>query len=1263
AVNNGDNDYDLSIFLNDGDGTFDDGRTDYAAGNYPHGLVVGDFDGDGWFDYAVMNQNDNDVAVFLNDGDGTFDDNRADYAVAGTPRSGITAADFNLDGWLDIAVACHGPDDTSILLNDGDGTFTVTTYNWGDDSWGLATGDVDGDGDLDLFVPNEHDDDVSVFFNLALNGTSGPCCGDDLIVDNFYNSSHICLDGYVTQEGDTGRADCESLGYSWFDNSLVGVNGPCCGDDLYYDDFYNGTASDTEHLCYDGVFYSGFDNGGAGCDGFGFNWVSGVNKTLLAGDIDYYGTYSFTDDAIGVPGGWTWDGSYSSVISGQDGHNKVLRFIVGSSYTTSTNVYTDFEEQTSGTVEFWYQYDSYANNWFRFYLKDEYGTNAIECARYTDNHLLCRVQDSYTHFTNIGGNNWYHFRIDFECGGGGYQGLSSDSYHFYLNGEKLLDNVKFYNNVGSIDQLRFRMYNSINNRKSYIDAIGYSWDPYYDVGDNYLASTCCGDDGVDDDFYNATDGYGGFCSDGSYFFGDADGNKGACELLDYEWFTNLIGEFTLLKTFSSYDDARDITSADFNEDGHLDFFLGEVYGRIRYYTGDGLGNFTYQFNLVDVGYFNGGLDTGDFDEDGHFDLIIGDSSGNIRFFKGDGTGVFTGYTVTTALGSTMGLTSNDFNESNGVIDLVTCDYDGELEFFNGDGLGNFTSQGIFGDTGYQCNSMTSADFNEDGNIDILAGDYYGEVWFYAGDGAGGFTNQGHVDDMNIPIALTSADFNKDGHQDFILGASNPARERYFTGNGDGTFINHGDVIDAGSTGPVFGLTSADFNEDGDIDILAYVHDVYQVSDGLVSFLDGFAANGPCCGDDSSSDDFYNSSRACFDGLGSTNGDVLQGFCEASGYEWLLDAVTGNNPRCCGDDGVDDDFYNATDGYGGFCSDGSYFFGEADGDEGACSLLGYDWLGGATDQIGNCCGDDSGLDDFGNNTGSCCCNGVLVPSGTECDLDQDGNVDALCENGNLPDVYISSSTYDEGYVTSTYQPEFLIKNTGNETICFSNIEFTNTTMSYTPSASNPECVEPGNSGLFSFDFGGFRCEDLDQQHDFVVNFTFSRTGGEEDYLVRYISFRVLSPLDIASIEPSIGESLPVPVNDFNNFLLTLSNKGSEVIDYTVDVETDQEVLLLFKTPESGYSTNELEQEEFKLQPGSSTVYQVKVVALSEGEKSVDISFLNSGPCTNISDSLTFRVTGFEAGTGLFSFSEVSAWDWLSPLILIVLGCLFLYHNLK
>jgi hypothetical protein len=130
------------------------------------GIGFLDYDGDGWQDIyivqgALMSQYVEGTklhgALFRNNHDGTFTEVTE---AAGLTRSawgmGVSAADYDNDGDVDLYLTCLGPN--ILYRNDGGGTFTDVTGSAGvgDDRWSTsaAFGDIDNDGDLDLYVSN-----------------------------------------------------------------------------------------------------------------------------------------------------------------------------------------------------------------------------------------------------------------------------------------------------------------------------------------------------------------------------------------------------------------------------------------------------------------------------------------------------------------------------------------------------------------------------------------------------------------------------------------------------------------------------------------------------------------------------------------------------------------------------------------------------------------------------------------------------------------------------------------------------------------------------------------------------------------------------------------------------------------------------------------------------------------------------------------------------------------------------------------------------
>ncbi len=137
----------------------------YATGSSPWGIVTGDFNNDGKPDLAIANFGSNTVTVLLGNGNGTF--TAAASPATGKGPRGITAADFNGNGDLDLAVVNETSSTVSILLGNGNGTFTAfsQTPTTGSSAMAIGAGDWNGDGFPDLVVANYSSSTMTVLLN------------------------------------------------------------------------------------------------------------------------------------------------------------------------------------------------------------------------------------------------------------------------------------------------------------------------------------------------------------------------------------------------------------------------------------------------------------------------------------------------------------------------------------------------------------------------------------------------------------------------------------------------------------------------------------------------------------------------------------------------------------------------------------------------------------------------------------------------------------------------------------------------------------------------------------------------------------------------------------------------------------------------------------------------------------------------------------------------------------------------------------------
>jgi hypothetical protein len=145
----------------------------YGVGLISIGIAVADFNGDGFPDLATASNQNNTASVLLGKGDGTFQPQQT-YAT-GTQPYGVATGDFNGDGFADLAVTNSGaPGTVSVLLGKGDGTFQPQqTYAVGNNPYGIAVADFNGDGIADLAIANSHDNAVGVLLGIG-DGTFQP---------------------------------------------------------------------------------------------------------------------------------------------------------------------------------------------------------------------------------------------------------------------------------------------------------------------------------------------------------------------------------------------------------------------------------------------------------------------------------------------------------------------------------------------------------------------------------------------------------------------------------------------------------------------------------------------------------------------------------------------------------------------------------------------------------------------------------------------------------------------------------------------------------------------------------------------------------------------------------------------------------------------------------------------------------------------------------------------------------------------------------
>ncbi len=235
------------------------------------GVAAGDVNNDGLPDlYFSANQGPN--KLYLNRGNFRFEDATEQAGVAGTGswKTGVSMADVNGDGWLDIYVCQVGSYKSivgrnQLFINLGNGTFAERAAEYGLDFKGFSTHaaffDYDADGDLDLYLLNHSVHAAENYGSATIRQRREPLAGDRL-----YRNDGGRFNDVSEQAGIFGSRIGYGLGVAISDLNLDGRPDIYVANDFHENDYLyynNGDGTFTEAIQQSMQHTSNFS---MGCD-------------------------------------------------------------------------------------------------------------------------------------------------------------------------------------------------------------------------------------------------------------------------------------------------------------------------------------------------------------------------------------------------------------------------------------------------------------------------------------------------------------------------------------------------------------------------------------------------------------------------------------------------------------------------------------------------------------------------------------------------------------------------------------------------------------------------------------------------------------------------------------------------------------------------------------------------------------------------------------------------------------------------------------
>jgi hypothetical protein len=689
----------------------------YPTGTNPQAVAVGDFNGDGKLDLAVVNTTSNTISVLLGKGDGTFN-LKVDYATGSMPQR-VAVGDFNGDGHLDLAVTNSGSNTVSVLLGNSDGTFQAKLDSaTGSGPQGLAVGDFNGDGHLDIVVTNFLAGNVGVLLGngkgtfgaeVTYNTPSGPYA---IAVGDFNNDG--VLDFAVAN-----RNINTSLISVFLGNGSAGV-----GNGTFQTQMQYAVPTGDAPVAIVLADFNGDGNldiavAEQGNPGNAVSILLGNGKGAFTSHVEY--ATGATPTAVTV-GDFNGDGTLDLAVSVGNGNAITVLWGMGDG---------TFQGQLNlGTGDI--PYSVAAGDFNGDGKTDLVATNS-------GGNTVSVILNN--------GNYTFQARTDYPVGPTPYSVATAD-----FNGDGITDIAVANSNCPVFPACGPGTISIV---------LG--------IGDGTFQAPSHYSTGTDTDPYSVVVGD---------FNGDKIPDLAVANYATNTVSVMLgVGDGTFLThtDFPVGSEPDSVATGDFNGDGKLDLAVTNFHSNtVSVLLGNGDGTFKSAVNY-NVGHGPISVAVADFNGDHNLDLVVvNETDNNASILLGNGDGTFkTQVAYPTVGGNPLSVVVGDFN-GDGIPDLAVADYQNqEVSVLLGNGDGTFQSVKVY-PTGANPSSIVIADFNGDGKLDLaltstpLGSSPGNLVSLLLGNGDGTFRAPALFGAGYLSYSAAVGDFNGDGTPDLAV---------------------------------------------------------------------------------------------------------------------------------------------------------------------------------------------------------------------------------------------------------------------------------------------------------------------------------------------------------------------------------------------------------------------------------------------------------------------------------------------------------------